>query len=147
MQTDADFADLLSYIVPLLFFTGEQVLTFLKAKITDLSPSVLRQLKWDVVAELRRRQAEVAAKVGRTMQWPGKRTSPQVAEVNLVSDNGCKFECRRRLPAETSDVLRDKTVCSTHVPVGPSRVRRRWHCQPRPLSNHTHFKGQILKCK
>jgi hypothetical protein len=41
---------------------GEEELDFLKAHLVELTPNVLRQLKRDIVAEKKRREAEAAAK-------------------------------------------------------------------------------------
>jgi hypothetical protein len=42
--------------------SGEEELAFLKAHLGELSPAVLRQLKRNIVAEKKRREAEAAAK-------------------------------------------------------------------------------------
>jgi hypothetical protein len=41
--------------------SGEEELAFLKAHLSELSTAVLRQLKRNIVAEKKRREAEAAA--------------------------------------------------------------------------------------
>jgi hypothetical protein len=50
--------------------SGEEELAFLKAHLGELSPGVLRQLKRDIVAEKKRREAEAAAKAKGSGQLP-----------------------------------------------------------------------------
>jgi hypothetical protein len=64
--------------------SGEEELAFLKALLGELSPVVLRQLKRDIVAEKKRREAEAAAKV----KGPGERPTGQPSERQHSSAGG-----------------------------------------------------------
>jgi hypothetical protein len=60
-------------------------LAFFKANLGDLSPTFLRQLKWDVIAEKKRRRgAEASAKA----QGSGRQPTGQSSERQPGSDGG-----------------------------------------------------------
>jgi hypothetical protein len=51
----------------------EDELAFLKVHLAELSPTVLKQLKWDILAEKRRREAEATARDKGSAQWAQNR--------------------------------------------------------------------------
>jgi hypothetical protein len=55
------------------WMTWEEELAFLRVHLSELSPAVLRQLKRDILAEKKRREAEAAAKAN----WLGERPTGQ----------------------------------------------------------------------
>jgi hypothetical protein len=64
---------------------SDDELAFFKANLEDLSPTFLRKLKWDIIAEKKRRRgAEASAKT----QGSGKQHTGQSSERQPGSDGG-----------------------------------------------------------
>jgi hypothetical protein len=101
--------------------SDEEELAFLKARLGELSPAVLRQLKRDIVAEKKRRETEAEGSGGHLGEQPAAPIKPS-GTLNPTA----KFTSSAPVPAASKEAASRRTSPGAPGDVsGPCRAH--WH--------------------